>query len=148
MIPPDFLAFFVPFFFVLAVVYGALQFSGIFQNKAVMAIIAIVIGLFAASNEVLVNFIMQIFVPATMLFIVFFFVGFIYSIFKKKAERDYTLFVVVVGLFLLYIVNAGERGFEEMAFMGMTITQNLVVLIGLMFILMIFYAAYRKGEKQ
>lgn len=146
MIPPDFLAFFIPFFFVLAVVYGALQFSGIFQNKAAMAIIAIVIGLFAATNETLVSFIMQIFVPATVFFIFFFFVGFLYSIFKKKAEKDYTLFVVFVALVLLYMVNSSTGGFDETLFMGITLNQNFIVLVGLILILMIFYATYRKGE--
>ncbi len=144
MIPPDFLTFFIPFFFVLAVVYGALQFSGIFQNKAAMAIIAIVIGLFAATNETLVSFIMQIFVPATVFFIFFFFVGFLYSIFKKKAEKDYTLFVVTASLILLYMINS-SGGDSNISFTGITLNQNFVVLTGLILMLMIFYAAYRKG---
>jgi len=33
----------IPFFFVLAVVYGALEVSGVFKNRAVISIISIII---------------------------------------------------------------------------------------------------------
>jgi len=145
MIFSDF-SLFLPFFFVLAVVYGSLQFSGIFQNKAVMAIISVVIGFFAMSSETVVNFIMQLFVPATVFFIIFFFIGFVYSVFKKTGERDYTLFSISLGLMLLFFLNMGNS-FEQTNFMGLQITQNFIAIMGFIFMILIFYAAYKKGTE-
>ncbi len=137
---------FIPFFFTLAVAYGALQVSGLFKNKAVNMLIAIVLALFAASTQGLVEFIYTLLYPATVLFIIFFFIGFVYKFFKERKETDYTLMVVVLGLLLL-LMAAGVAG-NPVVPIGSIMSENLVVLLGLVFIVAMFYASYKQMGKK
>lgn len=136
---------FIPFFFTLAVAYGALQVSELFKNKAVNTLIALIIALFAASNADLVSFIYFILAPATMLFIVFFFIGFLYKFFKKRENMDFTLVVIALGLLLL-LLAAGAADSQLVPISNM-FSENMIVLLGLVFIIAMFYASYRQSEE-
>jgi len=134
----------IPFFFTLAIAYGGLQISALFKNKAANMLIALALALFAASNASLVEFIYAILGPATILFIVFFFVGFAYKLFSKKKERDYTLMVIVLGLVTL-LVTAGAAGNPYVP-IGELFSEDMVVVLALVFILAMFYAAYKQEK--
>ncbi len=132
----------MPFLFILAIVYGALEMSGVFKNKAVNAIIAIVISFFAISSSQFIEFIYSILPYAAILFVVVFFLGFITSPFRGKGREkkgmDYTLLAVVAGLVLIFLANQpGILNLQD---------SNLITLIGFIIIIIIFYAAYKQKE--
>ena len=132
----------MPFLFILAIVYGALEMSGVFKNKAVNAIIAIVISFFAISSSQFIEFIYSILPYAAILFVVVFFLGFITSPFRGKGREkkgmDYTLLAVVAGLVLIFLANQpGILNLQD---------SNLITLIGFIIIIVIFYAAYKQKE--
>ncbi len=132
----------MPFLFILAIVYGALEMSGVFRNKAVNAIIAIVISFFAISSSQFIEFIYSILPYAAILFVVVFFLGFITSPFRGKGREkkgmDYTLLAVVAGLVLIFLANQpGILNLQD---------SNLITLIGFIIIIIIFYAAYKQKE--
>lgn len=138
MFPAD-LPSLLSFFFVLAVVYGALEVSSVFKNNAVKAIIALVVSFFAASSQEAVNLISAILPYAIMLFIVFFFIGFVLKFFKKgeggKEEVDYTLLIVILALGLIFVST--ENSF-------MKIDQNMLGVGVAVIIALLFYAAYKR----
>ena len=126
----------LPFFFVLAIVYGALEVSKVFQNKGVKAIIALVIAFFASTSPPAVEFIFFILPYAAMFFVVFFFVGFLLSFFKDKGEKDYALIMVILALVLIFI-----SGQDNLKFINLQ-DQNFVGMIVLLVIALILYSAY------
>jgi phosphate starvation-inducible membrane PsiE len=133
---------FIPFFFTLAIAYGALQISELFKNKAANMLIALVVGFFAASQPDIVAFVYAILGPAVIFFIIFFFIGFLYKFFKKKGPTDFTIAVIILGLILLLLAS-GLNG-NPLVPVGELLSENMVVLLGLVFILAMFYASYRQ----
>ncbi len=138
---PDIFTFGIPFFFMLAVVFGALEVGGVFQNRGVKIVISLAIAFFAATFEPAVGFIFGILPYATIFFIIVFFIGFVKKIFTKEGgAKDWTIIAVILILFLILLISAEELtgiSFGEQA----TI---FIYAIGLIVILMIFYAAYQK----
>jgi hypothetical protein len=140
----------IPFFFVLAIVYGALDVAGVFKNKAANAIIAIVIGFFAMASEEASAFIMSILPYAAIFFVVVFFIAFILKMFKakKEEERDFTLIIVVIVLAILFLMSQGYDILQSLLPPGFPVTgENFMLIIGIILIIAIFFAAYKsKGE--
>ena len=131
--------FILPFFFILAIVYGSLEVSKVFQNKGVKAIIALVIAIFAASSPVAVEFILFILPYATIFFVVFFLFGFVASYFKQKEgeEKDFTVIAAVLAIVLLFLASQ-----ESMEFISIE-DSNFVGMIVLLVIALILYAVYK-----
>jgi hypothetical protein len=148
----DFMSVIIPFLFVLAVVYGALEVSDIFKRKQVKLIISLCFALVAMSSALITGFIMGILPYAILLFIAFFFIGFALSFFREdkkeggKGERDYTLIAIVLVLLLLFLSSYGTEFIEDMI-PGMS-RDSLVTGIGIIVILMVFYAAYKLSGKK
>ena len=148
----DFMSVVIPFLFVLAVVYGALEVSDIFKRKQVKIILSLCFALVAMSSGLITEFIMGVLPYAILLFIAFFFIGFVLSFFREdkkegeKGERDYTLIIIVLVLLLLFLASYGT-GFIEDMFPSVS-RDNLVTGLGLVVILLVFYAAYRLGAKK
>ena len=143
------MTFALPFLFVLAISYGALQIANVFRNKAVNAVIALVISFFAISNADLVNFIIQSMPWMAMIFIAVFFIKFILNMFKQgKGERDYTLLIIILGLVLIFLIGQGMQIIHDWLPGGFPITEeNLIMIIGVGIIVAIFFSAYRlKGD--
>jgi hypothetical protein len=137
----------IPFFFVLAVVYGSLEVSKVFESRGVKGIISLVIALFAITAPGLAAFIYQILPYAAAIFIVFFFVGFVMSFFRegeKGGKKDLTLPVIIAGLVLVFAAGQGadilSRWLPSMSFIG---NQNFIVAIIIIVILMVLYATYK-----
>jgi len=138
----------IPFLFVLAIVYGALDVSNVFKNKGAKGIIAIVIAFFAISSQELVDFINSILPFAVILFIIVFFIAFVMALFKEKEGKkgvDYTMLTIIAALVLIFLANELSVSFIDLE------NSNLITIIGFVFILLIFFAAYKqqtKPEKQ
>ena len=141
---PTLLTFAIPFFLILAIVYGALEVSGVFKNRGVMAVISLVIALFGISSEPVIGLIYQILPWAVCLFIIIFFLGFIFSLFKGKGEKDYSLLMIIIGLALIFLINMGYDIIDSLLPYGME-AENFMVGTGLLLIVIIFYAVYKRG---
>lgn len=132
----------IPFLFVLVIIYGALEVGGIF-NKRINTLIAVIISFFVMSSESYVEFIHSILPFAAGFFIVFFFLGFVISFFKKTGgEKNWEL-IGIIALLLLVILTTQSENIEAI-FPLTDILNNLLVLIGIVFIGLIFYAAYKQ----
>jgi len=139
----DLFTFGIPFFFMLAVVFGALEISGVFQNRGVKAIIAIVIGFFAATNEQSVEFIISIMPYASIFFVIVFFLGFLTKAREKGEKKDWLLIAVVMLLLLIVLVN-----FEELTGITGDLANKIVYVAGTVILIVILYSAYQKGREQ
>jgi hypothetical protein len=128
----------LPFALLLAVVYGALETSGIFRNKALKAVVSVVIAFFGVANYSVVQFLNSVLPFVAIIFLLVFIVGFA----KKSlsgSEKDNTLIIIIIALILLLIGSFmnSDSGF------GFTQNTDLVWLIGIVLILAIIFAAYK-----
>jgi hypothetical protein len=147
----DLITSIIPFMFMLAIVYGALDVSGVFKNRRVNALIAAVFALFTLTYAPAAEFITGVMPFAIIFFVVFFFLGFVIKIAKKgvedeKGNKDFTLLIIILGLVLLLfatqgpgIINSFLPGFEEQA-------SNIMVAAAVVFIGVILMAAYRLSK--
>ena len=133
----------IPFLFVLAVTYGSLEFSELFKRRQVNLIIALILAFVAVSNEMVSEFIMSVLPYAIMLFVVFFFIGFVIKIFKKAGtgEKDYTLMLIVLILVAIFLANFGLAFFEDMI-PGLDY-DTIITVLGLVMFGIVFYAIYK-----
>lgn len=130
----------LPFFLVLALVYGGLEVSGTFKNKGVKGLISLVVAFFAITSAEMVALINSIMPYAALFFIGFFLLGLLLSPFKKDKEgkeRDPVLAVVIVGLVLLFLSRQEHLGILDVG------NQNFLALAVLLLIALIFYGAYK-----
>ncbi len=133
-----YLDFLIPFFFVFAVVFGALEVSGVFKNKRVNTLVALVLGVVAASNPESAAFVNSVLPYAVILFVAVFFIAFLASPFRGKDRKpDYTLLVVVAALVLLFL-SGGETPF---------VSDEIVQWAALGIVLLLFAFAYKKGVR-
>jgi len=145
--PLDILSTAIPFFFILAIVYGAIEVSGVFDNKRVGIIISVVIAFFTLTYEPLTLFINQMLPYAAIFFVIVFFLAFIFRPLKGEGggKRDYTLIVVAGGLILLFLANYGYDALKELIPQFTNI--DFLMAVGIVILIMVFYAAYKR-EKQ
>jgi hypothetical protein len=150
----DLLTNMIPFFFVLAIVYGALDYSNVLKKNSVKAMISLVIAFFALTYQPLLDFIYAVLPYAVILFIIVFFLAFISKIFKgrggeggKGGERDWTLIAIIVILIIILIAAYGED--ILISFLPSIPVENFLYAVGLVLVILIFYAAYQsqKNEK-
>jgi len=147
--------FLIPFFFIFAIIYGALEISGVFKNKAVKAIIAVALGFFAISNADVVSFIHLILPYAAVFFVVVFFIGFIAKPFrgrgrKEPGKRDPLMLLVVLGLLLIIFAQLATPSSPFYPDISSTILGNESVLwtIGIAIVIFMFYYAYTQSREQ
>ena len=129
----------LPFFFVIAVVYGALETVGMFRNAKVKMIIAVVMGFFAIQSTYFIEMIYT-YLPYGLIFFIFAFV----AGFAKKSlsggEKDSTMIIIIIvlGLLLVASLSKTEGGFFQQS--------ELLWFFGAIAILGIFYAAYKMKD--
>ena len=129
------LYFLLPFLLILAVVYGGLEASGIFRNRALKTIISVVLAFFAISNAYLVDMIHTFLPYVVVIFIVFFALGFIGKSLSGRG-KDNTMIMVVLGLFLILVASFIQGG-------GYQQYDNFLWMIGLVVVIGMIYAAYK-----
>jgi len=133
------LDFLIPFFFIFAIIYGALEISGVFKNKAVKAIIAV----------------HQVLPYAAIFFVVVFFIGFIAKPFRgRKAgepgKRDPLLLLVVLGLLLIIFAQLATPSSPFYPDISSTILGDETILwgIGIVIVIFMFYYAWSQSRAQ
>jgi hypothetical protein len=141
--------FFIPFIFVLAVVYGALEIAGIFKNKAVNTVIAIVFAFFAASTPFVSSFIYAVFPYAVLIFIAIFFLAFLKRAFlgkgkagEGKKDHDWTLIIILCVLALLLMASFTDAIDSVIGPMGIG-GESVIYMIAFVVIIAIFFMAYK-----
>jgi len=138
------MAYILPFFLMFAIVYGALDFAGMFKNRKVVLLVSIILALFAISLEWVRMSIVTYMPYAALVFIVFFFIGFLKKLFSGKDKNpDYTLLAVIIMLLLLFIASQGDM---LSSFFPSYMFNEIMLAAGLVLIAFIFYAAYKKGK--
>ena len=142
--------FLIPFLFTLAIIFGALRYARVFgNNTAVQMIIALVLAYFASTYEPFVSTLYAYFPGITWFFIAMFFIAFIMEIFglgKRAQQKDHELNMFIYGILLLVLLTIGISqaqafGIYELPLIGSL--ENLAVLLGIIFIIGIFYFAYK-----
>ena len=148
---PDITGFFLPFLFVLAIVFGGLEMSGVFagkSGKAVKLLISAVIAFVAASSPEVLALLQGLLPYAAMLFIAVFFVGFLWKLGSKKdKKKDYTLVLIIAALGLVALSAFGSDLTKLIP--GLTVSPDqLLTAGGLVLIFVILVAAYnRTGDE-
>ena len=154
----DLMSFAVPFFLIFAIVYGALEVSGVFSrqegekkipNKRVNAIIALVIGFFGITSEEVVALTYMFMPYVAVLFIVVFLLSFIMSPFRRKDEpKDYSLIAIIAALVILFLASQGQQMIIDL-FPSLGISgENFFAVAGLLIIIVIFYASYQRSKEE
>jgi hypothetical protein len=134
----------IPFIFVLAVVYGALDFANVFRKNSAKGLVSLAIAFFALTSEPVTEFIYGILPYAVILFVVVFFLAFIVKLLKGKGgerKTDWTLAMIVIVLVLIFLASQGEDLVTE--FLPSMPVENFMYAVGLILILLIFYAVYK-----
>lgn len=148
--------FIIPFMFTLAVVFGVLELAlgrTVMKNRAVLAIISLAIAFFAASYSPFVSALNAYLPSVTWFFIVMFFIAFVFELFglrkpSGREERGKSLAVLGVLLLLLFAIGLSVlQAFPvEMPLIGGG--ENIILLVGLVFIIAIFWTALSMKEEQ
>jgi len=149
MIPNE--TFFIPFLFVLAVVFGVLRISDIFRNPAVEMVISLAIAYFAATYEPFVSVLFTYLPNVTWFFIAIFFILFLLEAFGlRKAGADYEEKAITTGVILLVLFGIGVSGLEglkvEIPFVGGG--ENLAFLSGIILLVLLFWYVYKSGPSE
>ncbi len=134
----------LPFVFLLAVVYGGLEISGVFKNKPAKFIIALVVSYFAMSNPQASAFIESFLPLMGIVFVVVFLLGFVFKTFHKGGDKDWTLIGVVTALILIVFANLYSEFGSYVRQLPIS-EGNFTVIVALIGFVAILYAAYKKG---
>lgn len=139
--------FLIPFLFVLAVVFGAVNASNVFRNRGVNFLVSLALAFFAASNTSFIQFLWSQFGSISIFFIAMFFIIFTLEAFgvrKGQPGKDSSDALVVNGaiLFLLFSIGYLFIGsFPTLPVVGGG--QNLLLLLFIVFMVVIFWFAYK-----
>jgi len=140
----------LPFLFVLAITYGLLSIVNIFKSKPVNLIISLVFAFFAAGYSPFVNFFFLNFGLILWTFVGLFFVAFIMEAIglrgRKKVPRGKeNLVMIIVTIVIIFLAAAGFKYIEnfDVPVVG---TDNFLIILGLVLLLVIFYYAFEYGN--
>ena len=148
MFPFDFLSMeiLLPFFLVLAIIYGALEVSKVFENRAVKGIIAAVFAFFAIMNSQVVSFINLIRPYAAGFFVIIFIIWMVLKPLRGwKGGGDSTVLIVILVLILIIFTRLGSVGGYLPGY-GFLADPNFIWLIGIIVMLVIIWKAYKMGS--
>ena len=150
-IAPSMVPFLVSFLFVFALIFGLLSFTKMF-NKNVNVMIALAFAIFAITYEPLVLALEQYIPIGAGVLVVVFFIAFIRKALfgEKKAgtgttptKRDMFPIALAAGIMLIVLGILWNQ-------IGGTVfgipPDTILWIIGIIFVLMIFWAAYKAGS--
>lgn len=143
--------FVITFLFVLAVVFGGLRISNVLKSGPAAFILSLAVAAFAAMYTPFTTMLWSIMPSLTWFFIVIFFIAFVFEMFgiRKRApgERPGPEAMVVNAAILLVLLSVGWMLADifpmEIPFIGSP--ENLIFLLGFIFILAIFWGAMKMG---
>ena len=128
----------LPFILVVAIVYGAMETAGMFRNRAVKTIIAVVLGFFAITNYQIVQLINGMLPYAAIVFVVIFVAGYVRKS-MSGGDKDNTMIIIIMALALLFIASLAS---SSSGFMLYQYTEFLW-LIGVVVVVAILYGAFK-----
>jgi len=148
LIPELTMQFVIPFMFVLAIVFGILRIGKVFSgNTAVEMIIAIVIAFFSATYQPFITILFQFLPTITWFFIAMFFILFILEITGVRGKRgENKKNVMIYGILLLLLFSIVASRSDIIPTFSYISTDDLILTIGIIFIIAIFYNAYNIQE--
>ena len=134
----------LPFFLVLAIIYGALEVSKVFKNRAVNGIIAIVFAFFSIMNAQVVSFINSILPYAAGFFVVIFIIWIVLKPLRGGKEgkgMDPVLIIVILVLILVLLARMQVTDyFPEGSILS---NQNLIWVIGIIIVAVILLKVFK-----
>jgi|GEM_PF-588273 len=145
----------LPFLFVLAVIYGMLTIANIFKTRSggsmrsVNFIIALVFAFLAAGYQPFVSFFFANFGIILWAFIILFFIAFILEAIglrrKKVPPGKEHIPIFTVAIIILILAASGFAYISELE-IPVIGTENFLIILGLILILILFYYAYEHGR--
>ena len=142
--------FMITFLFVLAVVFGGLELSGIFKkNRVISAIIAVAIALFATTNAPFADMLWNYLPGMTWVFVILFFAAFAMELFGlrgNKADLGQNMIMAGAVLFILIMVGWKVVGNLNIDIPFIGGGDNLLFGAGSLAILALFYAVMKMPE--
>jgi len=139
--------FLIPFLFILAIVFGAINVVNIFRNKGVNFLISIALAFFAASNTAFVQLLWSQFGIIAMFFIAMFFIIFILGAFGvrvgQQGKTDGADSLVINGAILFVLLSVGYLYLGNISVPIVGGGKNLLLFIFIMFIIVIFWSAFK-----
>lgn len=141
----------IPFIFVLAIIFGSLELTRIFRNKGANFLIALAIAFFTVSNAAFVDALWSSFGLITAFFIILFFIAFILEIFglrKPTQPGRGEGGLIIIGLIILLLLSFGfmySRLLPSLPIIGGG--PNLISLFVIIFILVMFWVAFKIGAE-
>lgn len=150
MFPFDFISMeiLLPFFLVLAIVYGALEVSKVFANRGVKAIIAVVFAFFAILNYQVVTFINSILPYAAGFFVVIFLIWIVLKPIRGsggagKKGMDPVLLIVILVLILILLARMQVTNYFPQS--SILSNENLIWVIGIIIVAIVLYKVFKIG---
>ncbi len=147
---------FLPFFFVLAVVFGTLSISNVFKRSdgrpmnSVNFIIALVFAFFAAGYQPFVAFFFANFGAVLWAFIIIFFIAFILEAIglrrKKVPKGKEDVPIMMGGVIIMLLATVGFAYISELE-IPVVGTENFMVILGIILLLLVLYYAYEFGRE-
>jgi glucan phosphoethanolaminetransferase (alkaline phosphatase superfamily) len=137
----------LPFFLVLAIVYGALEISKVFTNKGVKAIIAVVFAFFTIMNSQVIAFINSILPYAAMIFVVIFIAWILLKPLRGGSGRkgmDPVLIVVI--LVLVFVLLARMQATDYLPENSILANSNLLWIVGILVVAVVLWKVYKMGQ--
>jgi hypothetical protein len=141
----------IPFLFTFAIVFGVLEITKIFRNRGVNLVIALALSFFAIGNTTFVSFLWSQFGNITAFFIVMFFIAFILEMFglrRPSVESRSESGMIITGAVLFVMLALGftySNLIPSLPYIGSG--DNLIIFFALVFILAIFWAAFKAGRE-
>lgn len=143
----------LPFFFILAVVYGLLSITPIKWPKSVNLIIALVFAFFASGSPSFMRFFFKNFDLVLWVFVgIFFFVLFIEVVQRvrkvgiTKGREEIPMIFGLVSIILLITVGVGALPAASGIVAMLGGQQNFLIAVGLLLLVIVFYFAYELGR--
>ena len=139
------------FLFVFAIVFGVIEVTRIFRNRGVNFLISLAISFFATANPAFVTFIEPQLGNVAIFFIFMFFIVFVFEVFGLRGvrKREPEEGMIINGAILLILLIFGFMHADlipELPLVGNG--TNFIVLVVLVFILVIFWAAFKAGREE
>ena len=154
LLASDMFLFVVPFLFVFAVVFGILSTLRRKENKQsveffpknVNIIIALVFAFATIAYEPFAVFIMEILPLASIVLVVIFFFLILKKVFEGETKNTMPM-IVSLGIFLILIGTIWDSITSSLS-MGFVKSHDLLWILGIIVVVLMFYAAYSSGEQK
>jgi hypothetical protein len=141
--------FLIPFLFILAVVFGAVNASNVFRNRGVNLLVSVALAFFAASNASFVNFLWSQFGSISIFFIAMFFIIFTLEAFgiRKGSGSKSNEPLIINGAILFILLSIGMSNIGLIPSLPLIGSgQNVFLLLVILFIIVLFWLTMKIGK--